>query len=545
MQIETIIQNLDIRTMDPTRPRARRIGVHRGRIVGLDEELDGLTASDVIDGGGRTALPGFNDAHAHSVWYGLSLVEVDLSQATSVDEIYDIVSHRARDAPRGEWLIASGLNPLAMGGAYPDRDSLDRAAEDRPLWIKHNSGHACVLNGVALSRLGIGDRAPGAIDGGRVVVDATGRPTGVLEETAMQLVQAVMLPYPAEAIANALHRATAQYLREGITSVTDAGIAGGWIGHSPREFGVYQSALEAGLLRTRMQTMISIDALTELGGHADDPDGIGLTAGVRSGVGNEWLQIGPAKVFTDGSLLAGTAYMSQEYEECAGHGYLQGDPAELRSRALAAARAGWALALHAIGDGALDFALDVYAEARRNGSRPAVPHRIEHGGLIRPEQIAELAKAGIPVVPQPHFINCFGDGMAARLGPERTDCSYPAASLLEAGIPLPGSSDRPVAPGAPLAIVQSFVERLTESGAVYGARERIGVEEALRAYTRGSAEVTGWAHSKGMLREGMLADLALLGQDPAAVRTDEISRISVDATILGGRVVFGEDALRG
>lgn len=543
MHIDKVFTNLDVHTMDPQRPRARRVGVHQGRIFGLDEQLHGVRAREVIDGRGRTALPGFNDAHAHSVWFGLTLIEADLSGATSLEEVYAIVSDASQGAAKDAWVVAAGLNPLAMSGAWPERDALDRAAGGRPTWIKHTSGHACVLNGAALSVLGIADLAPPARQGGVVVVDEHGRPTGVLQEQAMHLVQSLLLPYPVDTLSRALGRATEEYLREGLTSVTDAGIAGGWIGHSPREFGVYQHARDAGYLRTRMQTMISIDALHHLDGHADDPTVIGMTAGVRTGAGDEWLQIGPAKVFTDGSLLAGTAYLSGLDEHCVGHGYLQSDPAQLRARAVGAARAGWALALHAIGDAALDVALDVFEHVRAAAGTPSLPHRIEHGGLVRPDQIRTLARLGIPVVPQPHFITRFGDGMAARLGVERTEHSYPAASLLTAGLPLPGSSDRPVAPGAPLAVIQSFVERLTESGLAYGAAERISAEQALRAYTVGSATVTGWGHAKGVLREGMLADMVLLAADPTAVPTHDIAAVPVEATVVGGEVVFAAGAL--
>jgi predicted amidohydrolase YtcJ len=544
VRIDTIIEHARVLTGDPARPIASRVGIWGGRIVGLDEQLDGVRAETVLDAGGAVVSPGFNDVHAHSVWFGQTLAELDLGAATTPDEVYRAIAARAADGDaaatgQDDWIVASGFNPLGMRGSV-DRDAVDRAAGGRPVWIKHASGHAYTMGGEGLRLVGIGDGAAADPDGGVIVRDADGRPTGLLEENAMRIVQDVLLPDSVAAIEEALGRASAQYAREGLTSVTDAGIAGGWIGHSPREFAAYQGARDRGLLRTRMQAMVVLDALHELGGHRDDSEAIGLGAGIRSGVGDEWLQIGPVKVFTDGSLLGGTAAMTEDYAHDHGnHGYLQGDPDEMRARVLRAAAGGWALALHAIGDAAVDFALDVIDEAQRLHGVGPMPSRIEHGGVVRPDQLARMAALGVVLVPQALFIAQYGDGMAARLGPERTRLSYPAASVLRAGGLLAGSSDRPVAPGAPLPIVQALVERVTESGAPYGPDERLTVEQALRVCTAGSAEATGWGGRKGVIAPGMLADLVVLGDDPHAVPVERIGAIDVVATIVGGETVHG------
>jgi predicted amidohydrolase YtcJ len=533
MRLDLILYNARVRTMDPRRPAAQRVGVLNGRIAGLDEQIDGCDAPVQIDLDGATVLPGFNDAHAHSVWYGLSLNEVDLAAALSVDDVYARIAAAAASAPPDAWIVGGGYDHTRLGGQFPDRDALDAASGQRPVWIKHRSGHVCVVNGVALDRIA----ATGAsfeVAGGTVVLGADGRPTGVLEENAMRLVQDLTLPHPSWVIEDALERATRQYAREGLTSVTDAGIAGGWIGNSPSEFGAYQNAHDAGRLSTRMQPMIAIDAL--------DAPVFGLGAGVRSGVGDEWLQIGPAKIFTDGSLLAATAYMSADYPGCDHRGYLQDDPDALRERALRAANAGWSLALHAIGDGAMDFALDVLAAVDALEVRSPLPHRIEHAGVVRPDQLGRLWHSGAVAVPQPLFIAEFGEGMRARLG-ERTPWAYRAASLLAGGMVLPGSSDRPVAGGAPLAVIQAFVERLTESGEPFGPDERLTVEQALAAYTVGSAAATGWSGQKGVVAPGMLADLVVLGDDPLFVDPSRLDAIAVLATVLGGRFTHGSPGL--
>lgn len=540
MDLDLLIVNARIRT-GTTRSLANRLGVWAGRVVGLDEELIGCRTRRVLDAEGAFVMAGFNDAHAHSVWYGQTLVELDLSGVRTDRGLYEAIrGYASQDAGTAEeWIFASGYDPLGLVTAPPHRDVLDEASAGRPLLIKHTSGHAYTVNGVGLSRANIPEHPVEQPEGGVIVVDALGQATGLLEENAMRLVQDILLPEPLADLDRALERATTQYARQGLTSVTDAGIAGGWIGHSPREFAAYQRALERRALATRMQVMIVADALHQIEGHHSEPEVRGLDCGIRSGVGDDRLQIGPMKMFLDGSLLGGTAAMTEPYCSADGHrGYLQGDASELREHALGAARAGWALALHAIGDLGVDVALDTISEASAIGT-PCMPHRIEHGGVVRPDQVRRIAELNVSLVPQPFFITTFGDGMAAQLGPDRVQMSYPAASVLRAGANLAGSSDRPVAPGAPLPIIQAFVERTTQSGAAYAPDERLTVEEALDAYTTGSARATGWQDDKGTLEAGKLADLVVLADDPREVATPRIGGIDVVATFRGGECTYG------
>jgi len=542
---DLLIRNARILTQDPAHPRASDLVVHAGRILAVDAGADrSVRAIRTVDARGATVVPGFNDVHAHSVWFGLGLTEANLSSARSLGEVYRAVADVANGLPAGAWVIASGFSPLLLGGRQPDRDRLDAVADGRPVWIKHSSGHACTLNGVALELIARTVDLTAPVDCGAVELDSAGRPTGLLAENAIRLVQDIVLPYPLEAIEHALDLATVHYLSEGITSVTDAGIAGGWIGHSAREFAAYQNARDAGLLHVRMQPMVVLDVLHRLKGHERDPVSRGLDAGIRSGLGDDWLRLGAVKIFSDGSLLGGTACMTEEY---AGRphdrGYLQMDAAELRRAALEAYGAGWALAIHAIGDRAVGHALDVIIEAQRTHGRRPLPNRIEHGGVVHPDQLDQIAEAGIVLVPQPHFITEFGDGMAALLGAERCALSYPARSLLQRGAVLPGSSDRPVSNGRPLDVMQSFVQRLTPSGKVYGPDERISAPEALAAYTTGSAAATGTADRKGRLAPGYLADLVFLDQDPTVGDPSRISQTQVLATMIDGRIRYGEGNL--
>ena len=515
--------------------------------MGVDEQLDALLTGpaaneplEVFDAGGAFISAGFNDVHAHSVWFGQTLIEIDLADATVPEDVYEAIEQRSATFGQDEWIVCSNFNPLQMSGAV-DRDHLDHVAQHRPVLMKHRSGHAYTVNGVGLQRAGIDNYPQAQPEGGEIVTDATGRATGLLDENAMRAVQDLLQPEALEPIVDALEAASKHYVSEGLTSVTDAGIAGGWIGHTPREFAAYQQAAERGLLKHRSQTMITLDALHELPGHAADVAARGLDAGIRSGLGDARLQIGPVKVFTDGSLLGATAAMTEGYAHCQHNtGYMQGDPAAMRQAVVDAAGAGWALALHAIGDAAIDFAIDTITQARKLHGPGPLPDRIEHGGVVRDDQIALMAAQDIVLVPQPYFISVFGQGMLHNLGAERAELSYPARRLLEAGMVLPGSSDRPVAHGAPLAVMQAFAQRLTEAGNPYGANERISVAQALHAYTVGSAQATGWGHRKGVLASSYLADLVVLGADPLAVDLDELAQIPVLATMVCGTFEYGQ-----
>lgn len=300
----TIIHDAHVLTQDRAYPEAHAIAFANGKILALDDAALALPG-ERWDAQGKVLTPGFNDVHSHSVWFGQTLMEVDLSKAVSAQDVYDAV---ASAEPSGDWIIASGFVASSLGGQTLELSELDRAAAGRPLLIKHNSGHAYTVNTRALELAGIDPAAPPTVEGGEFVRDSAGQCTGLLDENAMRPIQQVILPESQTEISSALERAHQVYLERGITSVTDAGVAGGWIGHSPREIAAYQAAD----LQVRTQVMVTMDVLHELDGHQTDGIGWGIDAGIRSGLGNEWLQIGPTKIFTDGSLLGTTAAMAQK-----------------------------------------------------------------------------------------------------------------------------------------------------------------------------------------------------------------------------------------
>jgi predicted amidohydrolase YtcJ len=549
---DLLLVNANVLTMDPGRPHATAIAISGGRILDLPDYPDQVSAERVVDLRGAAVAPGFHDAHNHMAWFGLSLIEIDLRSPGigSLDELYAAVGRRAQATAPGEWVVGSGYDQNKIGG-HPDRDALDRVAPGRRAWLRHTSGHMCVVNSLVLADLGI-DAGPVEVPGGRVATDAAGRPNGLLEERAQELVGRLVRPFPVAALVDAIDRAGAQYLSEGITSCTEAGVAGGWIGQSPVEVAAYQAAGEQGRLRVRVELMIASDVLHPVVAHADDGLDLGLDLGLRTGFGDDWLRLGAVKVFSDGSLIGRTAAMTEPFADAAetgtpgdGTGYLQADAGQLTETIIAAHRSGWQVATHAVGDRAIDVALDAYAQALSRYPRPGARHRIEHFAVARPDQVARAAQLGIIAVPQGRFATEIGDGMLAALGPGRHGWLYRQRSLLEAGLTLPGSSDRPVALGAPLLGIHDMVNRRTGSGAPYNPGEAISAREAVRAYTYGSAYASHQEDVKGAIAPGKLADLVVLSEDPTAVAPDQIAGLEVLATIVDGRCRYDRGAIDG
>src|SRR2546423_5836347 len=239
--IDLALVNANVLTMDPSRPRATAVAVAGGRIAALDEIPPG--AARVVDLRGATVLPGFYDAHNHMIGFGMSLGEVDIGSPPvgSLDRLYDAIARRAETTAPGEWVIGSGYDQNKLGG-HPHRDALDRAAPGRRVWLRHTSGHMCVVNSVVLADLGI-DAAATELPGGRVAADSGGRPTGLLEERAQLLVGSLVYPYPLAELTGAIARAAGQYLKEGVTSCTEAGIGGGSGGPHPAALAAHPPAL--------------------------------------------------------------------------------------------------------------------------------------------------------------------------------------------------------------------------------------------------------------------------------------------------------------
>ncbi|MER6999751.1 amidohydrolase [Streptomyces sp. NPDC000410] len=519
----TRLTNAHIITMDPDRPVAHDLGIWRGRIVGLDEAVTSLPAREVIDLQGATLLPGFIDSHVHLAWTGLKAGTPSIAPCERIEDVLAAVEEIvSRPSPPGAWVSICGYDQRALG-RHLTAAELDRVSHGRKVYLTHDSGHACVVNSAVL------DQLPADVP----------HEDGLLVEGAMNAARRLRLPYAQEELADAIELAGRMCLAEGVTACAEAGIGGGLFGHSPVELGAYQLLRERGRLPLRIQLMAAADTLRPLVAHESDGIPRALDLGLRTGFGDDWLSLGALKVHTDGGMMARTAALTSPYEGLAHAGQLQDDPDRLTSLIVDGHLAGWQLAVHAIGDRAADVALDALERAQELRPRPDARHRVEHAGLIRPDQLPRFARLGVSAVVQPNFLRYFGDDYAAVMGERRAPWMYRGRAFLDHGVTLVGSSDRPVTDGSPLRAIQFMVERASESGQVIGPDEGITVDEALRSYTVGGAYACHWDDSAGSLTPGKRADLVVLGDDPRRVSPSRIGDIDVVATFVDGHETKG------
>jgi predicted amidohydrolase YtcJ len=284
--------------------------------------------------------------------------------------------------------------------------------------------------------------------------------------------------------------------------------------------------------------MPELAALHALAGDAPDGAGFGLDLGARTGLGDDQLRIGAVKIFSDGALSSRTAAMVDDYADRPGErGFLREDAAALRRSIVAAHQAGWQIATHAIGDAAIALILDAYEEALRAHPRADPRHRIEHCAIADDETVARIRALGVIPVPQGRFMSENGAAYLRAVGPERGRWLYRQRGFLDAGIELPGSSDCPVVDGAPLPGIAALVNRTIHP------EERLTAEQALRAFTHGSAYANHQESRRGTLSRGKLADVTVLSDDLLAVPEERIGELSVRATIVGGVVRHGAESL--
>lgn len=547
MRLDLIVRNARIWTGSADRPHAAALGVLHGRIVALDGDLHGMRARREIDLGGQHVVPGFHDAHHHLSYQGMRLLQLDAhhSKIATLAELYEAIRAFAARLQPDEWILGGGFDQVRLGG-FPRIQDLDRAAGGRPLWLTHASEHMGVVNSAGLRRVGFvdGDALPD-VPGGIVDRDEHGRFTGLLQEQAKDLVAQHLKPPTGDYLIRALEAASARALSQGLTSVTEPGIGSvTGLGNGPADLHWYMRAREQGRLGVRTSVMPYITQAHDLGWIEPDVQAQGLDLGLRSGFGDENLHIGAMKVLSDGALFGRSAAMSCDFHDTPGNsGLFQFDPAELRDVVRGLHRAGWQVAMHAVGDLAVGEALNTYEQAVGEFPRADARHRIEHCTVTTADDVRRVARLGVIPVPQGTHLSEGGDSILAGLGPDLAHSAYRMRSFVDAGVVLPGSTDAPVVDGAPLRSIHDMVNRRAPSGVVIGPDERLSVGQAVRAYTYGSAYADRRESEKGTLAEGMLADFVVLSDDLFAVGDDRIADVEVGATVVGGDVRYDAGVL--
>lgn len=513
----------------PESGAARAVAVKDGRIlaVGSDEDVEALIGSGtrVVELEGRAVTPGFIDAHTHFIDGGFKLASVDLRDAATPEELARRIGAFASTVPPGTWITGGDWDHELWGGELPRREWVDALTPDHPVFVNRLDGHMALANSAALSAAGIDQdgRTPDP-EGGTIVRDpATDEPAGVFKDEAMGLIGRA-IPDPTEAeLDHALETAAAHALERGVTQVHDMA---GW-----SSLETYRRAHERGALPLRVYSVVPISTWERL------RDWVG-----EHGRGDRRLWWGGLKGFVDGSLGSTTAWFYEPYaDEPATAGFMTSDSTELRTWIASADAAGLQVMVHAIGDRANDWLLDVYRDvARENGPRDR-RFRIEHAQHLTPEAVARFAEQGVIAAMQPYHAADDGRWAEKRIGPERILGTYAFRSLLDAGATLAFGSDWTVAPIDPVLGLDAAVTRRTIDGANpdgWVPGERIGLEETLRAYTQGGA-VAGFVEDElGRLEPGLLADLVVLSEDVFSLDPKSLATVRVDMTVVDGRVAF-------
>src|SRR5579884_237582 len=539
MSSESILfTNCAIADGSPVEGAPHAVGVRAERVVAVGDPETVRSAVGptprMIDLLGGVVLPGFDDCHMHILSLGLNLrlINVTQSAAPTIAVIQARVRERAGRSSDGSWLLGRGYNQNLLAEArHPSRDELDVPASGRPVALWHTSGHVLAVNSLALELAGITDDTLDP-DGGEIERDHHGRPTGVLKETAMELVRRV-LPQPSiQDCRDAVADAAAALTAEGITSASDA--ATGQTLPLADEMTAYAAAVASGNCPTRMTLMPRIQLLGDPG--SDEP--LPSPQAYRLEVDSHLVRVGATKIFSDGALTTRTAAVRQPYVDTGGRGLLTWEPDQLERLIRRAHEAGWQIATHAIGDRAIETALDAYERAQGTASRPDPRHRIEHVTLPDPAQIGRMARLGIVAVLQPEDIAVLGDAYPPALGDFRAANNSPVAWFRRLGVRVAFSSDRPVTPGNPLMGVRAAEERRTAGGVQLGPEHCTTAMEAVRFYSEGSAYATCSEMDKGQLRPGLLADFVVLDRDITTIAPEDITGARVVRTIVGGRIVF-------
>lgn len=531
---ETLLKNVTIYTMDDSQPVASAM-VWREETILAVGDADDLSArypgAKRVDGGGLFVVPGFNDCHCHILAYGLDLSAANLSPeyAPDIPGLIAQLRRWAEEHPDAQWITGSFYDQNRMAERrHPTRHDLDQVSTEKPVFIEHTSKHGGVANSLALRIAGITGETPDP-PGGTIERDAQGEPTGVLLESAVDLVTRHQPPLSHQQRVKAVHLAARAMAEKGVTAASDAST--GW-GDLQGEIAAYTQAVNEGA-PLRITLMILAGALRRDGAWVHPQD-------VRTGC--EGVRIGIAKLFADGALTTRTAALKEAFADTGTTGMLLHSEEELEEYVAGAHGAGWQIATHAIGDRAIETMLHLYAQALRENPRIDVRHRLEHCMLLDEAMIVRLRELGVVAVLQPEFMARLGDAYRYGLGEERAHRLNRVVSLLEAGVPVAFSSDCPVVPGAPLDGIRAAMERKTPLGVVLGESERVDALTAIRLYTRGSAYAVHDEEYTGSLTAGRRADFVVLSRDPVSTPVEEWEDMRVVATVFGGRVVAGRFA---
>ncbi|MDH4616629.1 amidohydrolase [Brevibacillus sp. AY1] len=526
----TIFTNGRIYTGDPQHLFVQALVVRDGLVHDLGSGADMLsqwgTGAQVIDLQGHTATPGLIDSHLHLGWQGLTFMQLNLSKATSKDEMLMLIKQRAEETGPEEWMEGFGWdeNLFVNGGGIPTIEELDRVAPHCPIMLSRICGHANLVNSKALERIGYHPEM--AVPAGGVVVcdPDTGRPTGMLLETASNLVKP-HIPKPSyDQLKTSLRNSIQYALQHGLTGAHTEDLRE--LGGLAQTYRLYDELINQEELALRCNLLVYYPHMHEL-----------REQQMYAGYGNSHVQIGAVKIFADGALGRRTAYLSAPYaDDPTTSGYPVHEQEELTELVRQARALSMPIAVHTIGDKALEMVLDSLDQF----APAAYRDRLIHTQIVRPDLLERLQHPNRIADIQPRFLAGDFPWVIDRVGEERIAFSYIWKTMIHKGIICAGGSDTPVEPIDPLLGIHAAVTRKApgETHGGYMPEEKLTMQEAISLFTTSGAKVTHEDHLKGTLSRGKFADMTVYSNDLFAMDPDELLSTKIVMTVIGGKVCY-------
>jgi predicted amidohydrolase YtcJ len=519
-----------IYTNDPKHPWAEGMAVRDEKVLCIGTisqillDCGGAESNDVVQLKGRFVMPGFNDAHVHLGAAGRDQLTLVLNRTSSAAEVLTLVKAAADRHKPGEWILGSGLDQTRWADKkYPTRLDLDQVAPNNPVYLRHVSGHIAIVNSLALKHAEINTDTPDP-RGGEIERFADGEATGILKESATEMV-AQRIPDPPEAERRkGIEQVLDDLALHGVTSVQDFSA---W-----EDFQVFMDLKQEHKLTVRITEWLPfslpIDELQNMR--------------AQGGTTDPWLRTGALKGYLDGALSTRTAALLAPYsDDPSNSGILIVDPEKLQALAIERDRLGFQLAFHAIGDKANRLALNTFESLLRVNPSRDRRDRIEHVSVVSPEDLERFGKLHVIASVQPAFAMSDLPWMEQRLGPVRSEGAYAWNSLEKAGAMLAFSTDYDVEPINPFRGLYSCVTRETAEGAPVGGwipQEKLPLADCIRAYTSGSAYAEFMEGKKGELKVGEFADFVVISEDLTAIPPKDILKSEILRTVVGGKTVF-------
>ncbi len=526
MYADLVIKNGNVLCLSDDNKRAEAIAVKDGKIIYVGDN-EGVSkyvgdTTKVIDVGGKSVIPGLIDTHVHLVKFGFSLGFIDLRHVTSIKEMKKLVKKKVEESKPGQWIIGRSWDQERFAEKrYPNKHDLDEVAPNNPVYLVRVCGHVAVVNTRALEAAGINKDTEDP-PGGIIERDASGEPNGVLKETAMSLVYKAIPPPSKEDHIKAAKLAVDEAVKHGLTTVH-------FVSALPEEVAALQALRERGELKIRTRIYYSHEYLDSV-----------VSLGIKRGFGDDLLRINGIKIIVDGSFGGRTAALREAYSDEEGNkGKLVVSPERLKEVVSKSHGAGLQLAMHAIGDYALELILDAVEETLQ-GNIGDYRHRIEHASLTPPDLMERMSRLKMVAAVQPRFI--ISDFWTVdRLGPERAKWTYVFKTLLNKGIVIGGGSDAPVDPIDPIYGIYSAVTRGCYDNielCKYTENEKMSLEEALKLYTKYAAYIGFDEDSLGSIEVGKYADMVILSHNLDEVSPKDIKNVKVVMTIVAGKIVY-------